>query len=100
MLKVNELDRSYPDRISIHLEGNPLTLVKLRENYACKLSKLPKGVFRCILEYYEPPMIKRVEHYNDFNPRYPINYTWPEEVSYQNPIIRVKREIGSSRWWF
>ncbi len=31
-----------------------MTLIKLRKNYATKVSKLPSGVFRCILEYQFP----------------------------------------------
>ena len=34
--------------------SNILALIKLRENYASKLSKLPSGVFKCILEYQFP----------------------------------------------
>ena len=68
---------------------NALALMKLRENYANRLSKIPKDAFRCILEYCEPVMSKWITEHYKYNPQCPINYTWPEVVSYQNPISAV-----------
>ncbi len=57
-------------------------LMKLRNREASGLSKVPKGVFRCILEYCEPVLSVRVTEHYRYNPEVPINYTWPKEVSY------------------
>ncbi len=54
--------------------GNALALIKLREKGVYGVCKFPKGVFKCILEYCEPAMIKRVSHHYKYNPEYPINY--------------------------
>ncbi len=64
--------------------------MKLRVSRATRMSKVPKVVFGCVLEYCEPQRIRRVTEHLRYNPAYPINYTWPEQVSYQNPIEAVK----------
>ncbi len=96
-----------PDNISLDSEDgavgtfydNCLALMKLRENYACRVSKVSQGIFKCILEYCEPSMIKRVEQHYKYNPEYPINFIWPEKVSYLNPIRGVKL-FGITGWLF
>ncbi len=54
------------------------------------MSKLPKAVFRCILNYCEPVMIKRVNEHYKYDARRPINFRWPKKLSYQNPIRGLK----------
>ena len=61
------------------------------------MSKVLIGVFRCILDYCEPAMKKRIKHYKN-DARYPINYIWPEEVCYQNPI-RAFKSYGYCLWF-
>ena len=56
------------------------------------------GVFRCILEYCMPAIIKKVTHLK-YQVENPINYTWPEEVSYHNPISKVRSD-GYGNFWF
>ena len=73
---------------TIVIDSSALTLMKLRKSRATKLSKVSKGVFICILEYYEPT--RKVSNHYKYNPDYPINYTWPEKVSYHNPVIGFK----------
>ena len=79
---------------SIVFDSTALTLMKLRKSGSNRLSKVPKAVFRCILEFCEPSIIKRISAHYKYNARYPINYTWPEQVSYHNPVMGVK-ELGS-----
>ena len=69
-------------------------MMKLREKKACRLSRLPKGVFRRILEYCEPYIVRETEFkYTSFGSEYnKINFVWPEVVSYNNPIVGVKDE--------
>ena len=43
-----------PDRAAAIWYSNILALIKLRKKGATKVSKLPSGVFRCILEYQFP----------------------------------------------
>ena len=75
--------------------------MKLRENYATKLSKIPKGAFRCILEYIEPVMFKRVITCPHENKDLPNNYSFPDEISYHNPIVALKCcHVGGSLWWW
>ncbi len=38
------------------------------------------------------------DHYR-YNASYPVNYTWPEKVSYENPIKAVKHAFVGG-WWF
>ncbi len=45
-------------------------------------------------------MIKRVTKNYKYNAKRPVNYIWPEEVSYQNPIVGVKQEYEFVDWWF
>ncbi len=54
------------------------------------MNKIPKDPFRCILDYFEPVPKKRVSDHYNFNPEYAVNYTWPEQVSYFNPVTAVK----------
>ena len=68
--------------------------MKMRERGTTRLSKLPKGVFRRISEYCEPKITTRVTDHQ-YTGQYrgqqsPINYTWPEQVSYYNPVVGVK----------
>ena len=87
------------DTFSAWYYGNALTLMKLREKKVAEVSKLQNGVFRCILEYLTQVYTKRVtERYNE-NPFFPINYTWPEQVSYENPI-RAGKQTGYMSWNF
>ena len=51
-LRMDNLDSSVA--ISYH---QIVSAIKLRENYASRLSKLPSGVFRCILEYQIPTVL-------------------------------------------
>ena len=74
----------------IVLDSTVLTLMKLRKSGATRLSKVPKGAFRCILEYCEPTRIKRVNKHYKFCSERPIDYTWPEQVSYENPVRAFK----------
>ncbi len=39
-----------PSTVTLYY-NNTLALIKLRENFASRLSKVPNGAFRCILEY-------------------------------------------------
>ena len=71
---------------------NTSALRKLRANYVSRLSKVPKDVFRCILEYCEP--YERITDHYKYNPKRPINYRWPKEVSYQNPISAIEGHNG------
>ena len=68
-----------------------MPLIKLRDNKeASGLSKVPQAsILRRILEYYEPRMTKGNTPLFTYNSKYPINYTWPEEVSYHNPMKAV-----------
>ena len=72
-------------------------MMKLREKKACRLSRLPKGVFRRILEYCEP-YNWRVTEFKYFNKK--INFVWPEVFSYNNPIVGVKDEGYAYMWCF
>ncbi len=65
-----------------------LTLMKLQKKGTTMLSMLPKGVFGCILEYCEPLKFYRIEKYKH-NSKFPINYKWPEQISYHNPVTGV-----------
>ncbi len=60
-----------------------------RASDASKVSKIPRGPFRRILEYFEPVMKQRVTAH-----KYPcnnqINFIWPEQVSYNNPVVLFK----------
>ncbi len=66
-----------------------MALIKLRKRGATRLGKLPNGVFRRILEYCEPKITTRVTDHQYEGRKLPINYTWPEKVSYKNPINGV-----------
>ncbi len=57
--------------------GNALALMKLRQKGASKANKVARGVFRRILEYYEPVCKMKVTEHYKYNPEYPTNYTWP-----------------------
>ncbi len=46
------------------------------------------------MEYCEPVIKKRVTEHYLYNPEYPLNYRWPEQVSYLNPITALKIESG------
>ena len=69
--------------------SNMFALIKLREQGVSWVCMVPQGVFRCILEYCKPAKLKRVSVHYKFNPRWPTNYTWPKQVSYQNPVKKV-----------
>ncbi len=56
---------------------NMFALIKLRANGTTKLSKLPSGFFRCLLEYCRP-MVKYVSKHYNYIANKPINFTWPE----------------------
>ena len=92
-------ENSAKDRATIaeHFEYF-LALMKLREKRATRLSTLPRGVFRCILEYCEPIITTRVTDHQYFKEN-PILYTWPDQVSYQNPISAIKFK-GDGWCWF
>ncbi len=75
--------------------------MKLRKSRSTRLSKVPKAVFRCILDYCEPPRIKRVSAHYKYDARFPVNYSWPEQLSYHNSVAGVKRnDYGVGLWWF
>ncbi len=57
------------------------------------MSKLPKGVFRSVLEYFEPVISKWVTDHK-YKTERPINYTWPKVVSYRNPVSEAKLDDG------
>ena len=55
---VKKSDFSAPDYIDMDQShttaryyNSYMALIKLRQNYSTQLSKIPKGAFRCILEY-------------------------------------------------
>ena len=51
-----------PDNRPVDINYNyTLALIKLRQKGATRVSKLPIGVFRCILDYCEPVMTTRIE---------------------------------------
>ncbi len=58
--------------------SNMFALMKLRQKEASGVSKLFRGVFRNILEYQAPTMIKWTTGRYTKHRKYPINYTWPE----------------------
>ncbi len=60
------------------------------------MSKLPKGVFSSVLEYFEPEISERVTD-QKYKTERPINYTWPEVVSYHNPVSEARFNDG---WHF
>ena len=70
---------------------NMFALIKLRAKGTNKLRKLPSGVFRCLLEYCKP-MVKYVsKHCDDYAAaNRPINFAWPEQLSYENPVTAVQ----------
>ncbi len=72
-------------------DSTAFTLMKLRNSRTTRLSKVPKGVFGCILDYCGPSLIRKVTKHYKYDARWPINYTWPEHVSYHNPV-------GAARW--
>ena len=59
---------------------NTMALLKLRENYASRVSKVPSGAFRSIVEYCAPTEWEngRVSDHYKYNEKYPLNYSWPE----------------------
>ena len=68
-----------------------LALIKLREKGATKVSKLPKGVFRCIIEYQFP--IELSWRYSD--PYMPINekqdrhFPTIDKLDYRNYLVAI-----------
>ncbi len=85
----NRLNKS---DFTIVLESTVLTLMKLRKSKVTRLSRVSIGVFRCILEYCEPTRIKRVSKHYKYNTKFPINYTWPKQASYLNPVSEVRSD--------
>ncbi len=68
-----ELSNCDPDNIYL----NMMCVIKLRSKGPTKLSKLPKSVLRCILEYqYPKPMLLRYSDpfYYDQNRHFPTIY--------------------------
>ena len=78
---------------------NYMALIKLRQRGGPILSRAPNGVFRCILEYCQPIILKRVTDHEYKNAK-TIDYEWPQQISYQNPIRRLKGESYRCWWWF
>ena len=88
--KKSELSAEDRATIAEHY-NNYMVLMKLRKRGATRMSKLPKGVFGRILEYCEPIITKRVtDHQYKGSVFFTSDYTWPEQVSYQNPVVGLK----------
>ncbi len=82
---------SAKDRDIAQHYDNYTAIMKLRKSGTTKLKKVASGVFRRILEYCEPKITTRVVRYPYTNgPCRPGRYTWPEQVSYYNPINGFK----------
>ena len=81
--------------------SNALTLMKLRQKATTRLSKLPKGVFGCIVEYCQPARIKRVtDHkYENVDPK-KQTHIWPRQLSYENPVSKVFNVDYYNSWYF
>ena len=54
-----DLNQPVSDAVEI-CYSNAFALIKLRDQKASGVSKVPRGVFRCILEYCAPAAAKRV----------------------------------------
>ena len=71
--------------------SNALAVIKLRSKGATKVSKLPKGVFRCIIEYQFP--IELSWRYSD--PYMPINekqdrhFPTIDKLDYRNYLVAI-----------
>ncbi len=46
----------------------------------------------------EPAIIKRANEHFNFYAKYPVNYSWPDEISYQNPITGLNSDTAGI--WF
>ena len=42
----------------------------------------------------EPAIIKRASEHFNFYAKYPVNYSWPDEISYQNPITGLNSDTA------
>ena len=72
-----------------------MSLIKLRQSGATKVSKLPKGVFKCILEYQ---LLKVLQHrysepYQQVTVWYQDRHIPPiEKLNYNNYVVAIKEK--------
>ncbi len=71
-----------------------MALLKLRQKDVTRLSGIPKDPFRCILLYCEITEWEngRVTDHYMYTAKHQLNYSWPEETSYHNPMAVVKSD--------
>ncbi len=92
------IDSIQVDTFTAFYFGNALALMKLRQKGASKVSQLTKGVFGHILEYCQPVMTETITDHYKYNKYCQINFTWPKEPSYQNPVTGIMEYYD--KWWF
>ncbi len=44
-----------------------------------------------------PAIVQKLSHHYKLNAKYPVNYVFPQRVSYDNPITQIKEIHGG--WW-
>ena len=69
---------------------NILALIKLRSRGTTKVTKLPSGVFRCILEYQFPNLLWRYsDPYLPIKKQHDRHFPTIDKLDYENYIVAV-----------
>ena len=84
-------DRSHINSTADKWWNNMLAVVKLRQKGTTKVSKLPNGVFRCILEYQFPNEFtwKYADPYMPIKGQQDRHFPAIEKLSYDNYLSAV-----------
>ena len=69
--------------------NNTMATIKLRTKGSTKLSQLPKGVFRCVLEYQQDKLFCRYEPSWLFKKKQDRQFPIPDRLNYNNYLVAV-----------